>query len=680
MWAAACLALPLGARACLEHRIATGLEPALSRALGAEASVGGAEAGLTGTLALRDVALGAVLAADAVEASAGAAELLAGELAPAELRLVRPRLRIEVRPDGASDLDPILARARAQLVAGAGGGGGDGEPGAARRLRRLVVTGGDLEVELVGRGALRAAGVEIVPLPGGARLRTGRVELTARAGGFRAGAAFARGAADLALPALSPARLLAVGGQGWIAGPGGERAALSHVTLSRDPAGALSAAGRVGAAGGEATGERAVPGDIELRAAGGRVAITARGAPLDVLAGALPAWLRVRGARASGSLALAPAGGALRFSADARVEGVALHHRRLAGVPVPVSADAAARGAVARRRGALALALDEVRLSRGEVAASGRATLAFRPGAGLPARADLELSLPPTACDAALEAIPAALRPALTGLALTGEVSARLRLSYDTAVPERTELDARVDLARCAARAEAPGADPRLLTRPFDHRLPGGGTLRVGAGPDRVVLARLPAHVAGAFVAAEDARFFRHRGFDLEQIERSLAIDLEAGRLVRGGSTITQQLVKNTFLDRERTVARKLQEAILTWRVESRLGKQQILERYLDLIELGPGVFGLGRAARHWFGVAPEALTARQAAFLAALAPAPGTFSRRLVEAGALTPEVAAQVDLVLRAMRRARVVDRAGYERARAEPLYLRPAALARR
>ena len=170
------------------------------------------------------------------------------------------------------------------------------------------------------------------------------------------------------------------------------------------------------------------------------------------------------------------------------------------------------------------------------------------------------------------------------------------------------------------------------------------------------------------------------RGFDPEQIERSLAIDLDSGKLLRGGSTISQQLVKNVFLGPERTLARKLQEAVLTWRMEARLDKKVILERYLDLIELGEGVRGVGAAARYWFARPAEKLSVRQAAFLAALTPAPRTFSRMVRASGGLAPEVADRVDIVLRAMRVAGVIDRATMERARREPLHLAPAALGRR
>jgi membrane peptidoglycan carboxypeptidase len=207
---------------------------------------------------------------------------------------------------------------------------------------------------------------------------------------------------------------------------------------------------------------------------------------------------------------------------------------------------------------------------------------------------------------------------------------------------------------------------------------PDGSHGRVGKGePGWARLAKLPRHVAGALVGAEGARFYDHAGFDLDQIARSLEIDLREHRLARGGSTISQQLVKNAFLSQRRSFDRKLQEAILTWRLEARLDKHQILERYLNLIELGPRVFGITAAAHHWFGITARELSIRQAAFLAALTSEPTSMSRRVRRAGGLDPESAARVDVVLRAMRVGGAIDALQLEAARAAPLRLAPSAV---
>jgi monofunctional biosynthetic peptidoglycan transglycosylase len=122
-----------------------------------------------------------------------------------------------------------------------------------------------------------------------------------------------------------------------------------------------------------------------------------------------------------------------------------------------------------------------------------------------------------------------------------------------------------------------------------------------------------------AVLVAEDDAFFSHGGLDWGEIKASMRRNLEAGRVVRGGSTITQQLARNLYLGNERTVTRKLKEMMLAGRIERALTKRRIFELYLNLIEWGDGVFGIEAAARHHFGVSAAALDARQSALLAAV-------------------------------------------------------------
>lgn len=130
-------------------------------------------------------------------------------------------------------------------------------------------------------------------------------------------------------------------------------------------------------------------------------------------------------------------------------------------------------------------------------------------------------------------------------------------------------------------------------------------------------------HLAHAVVAAEDARFYKHTGIDLEAIEKSARGDRRHRPFSRGGSTISQQLVKNLFLTTHRLLLRKLLEVPLTWTAEWILPKQRILELYLNVAEWGPGIFGAEAAARHHYGVPAARLSREQAARLAACLPAP---------------------------------------------------------
>ncbi|HEY8615731.1 transglycosylase domain-containing protein [Phenylobacterium sp.] len=174
-----------------------------------------------------------------------------------------------------------------------------------------------------------------------------------------------------------------------------------------------------------------------------------------------------------------------------------------------------------------------------------------------------------------------------------------------------------------------------------------------------VEVERLPEHVAGAFIAIEDRRFYRHFGLDFRSIARAAVTNAEEGEVRQGGSTITQQLAKNAFLTNRQTLRRKAQEALIALYLEARLSKEEILSRYLSSVYFGDGVFGLRAAARHYFNKAAEQLTAGEAAMLAGVVKAPSRLAptedfqaaqRRqrvvlaaMVEQGMLTPQQARQ-------------------------------------
>ncbi len=136
-------------------------------------------------------------------------------------------------------------------------------------------------------------------------------------------------------------------------------------------------------------------------------------------------------------------------------------------------------------------------------------------------------------------------------------------------------------------------------------------------------LSRISSNLRRAVTVAEDSTFWEHHGFDWEGMRVALDKNLDRGRLSAGGSTITQQLAKNLYLSPEKNIVRKLQEAILTCRLEMNLSKERILEIYLNVVEWGKGVYGAEAAARRYFGVSAAALTKSQAATLAAMLPDP---------------------------------------------------------
>ncbi len=131
-----------------------------------------------------------------------------------------------------------------------------------------------------------------------------------------------------------------------------------------------------------------------------------------------------------------------------------------------------------------------------------------------------------------------------------------------------------------------------------------------------------------AVIVAEDAKFSEHDGFDWDGIQKAMEKNQKKGKVVAGGSTISQQLAKNLFLSGERSLWRKGQEAVITWMIEMLMDKERILEIYLNVAEWGSGVFGAEAAARHYYNVSAASLSGEQAARLAAMLPRPLYYER----------------------------------------------------
>ena len=163
-----------------------------------------------------------------------------------------------------------------------------------------------------------------------------------------------------------------------------------------------------------------------------------------------------------------------------------------------------------------------------------------------------------------------------------------------------------------------------------------------------------------AVLTAEDDAFYQHGGLDWSELRAAARRDLEERRVVRGGSTITQQLAKNLFLGDGRTVTRKLTEVFLALRMERTLSKRRIFELYLNLIEWGDGVFGAEAAARRYFGVSAADLSPRQALLLAAVIINPHRYS-------VLDPprRIERRVRMIASRMRRRGALDQAQYDQA---------------
>lgn len=225
-----------------------------------------------------------------------------------------------------------------------------------------------------------------------------------------------------------------------------------------------------------------------------------------------------------------------------------------------------------------------------------------------------------------LESLPQAMTGALREAQLEGAFDLALKTSGMTAYPDSLVLDVSfggdVNVTRDGqyidVRALGSGAVPAFDSD--SHR-----ARRINAA-QWVSYDALPPHIPHALLSAEDAAFFKHSGLDWVGLRMAMIHNLREGNFERGGSTISQQLAKNLFLTPNRTLSRKLQEAFLTWRIEAELDKERILELYLNVVEWGPEIHGINRAAYYYFGVHPAELEPVEMVLLAAILPSPVRF------------------------------------------------------
>jgi hypothetical protein len=201
------------------------------------------------------------------------------------------------------------------------------------------------------------------------------------------------------------------------------------------------------------------------------------------------------------------------------------------------------------------------------------------------------------------------------------------------------------------------GAGPH---RPIDVSL---------ASPDFIALRDVPPLFVRTLLLAEDAGFYGHRGIDLRELPAALLTNWSRGGAARGASTITQQLAKNLFLSRDKQLGRKLQELAITFLLESALGKNRILEIYLNIIEWGPDLRGLRPAARRYFGLEPRELTPAEMAFLVEIIPGPIKYQSSFAH-GMPGPGLRSLIDELLAKLRSVDAIGEEEYRRALSEPI----------
>ena len=215
-----------------------------------------------------------------------------------------------------------------------------------------------------------------------------------------------------------------------------------------------------------------------------------------------------------------------------------------------------------------------------------------------------------------------------------------------------------------------------FLRRPFRYHPPDteGITLDVRDGsPDFIRLSDVPPLFLRTLLISEDAGFYGHPGIDVAEIPHAWATNVERGTSARGASTITQQLVKNLFLSTDKSYGRKIEEAALALLVDAGVPKTRILEIYLNVIEWGPGLYGLVPAARHYFGKTPGELTPREMVFLICLIPSPVRYHQAHL-AGQAGPGMEQLMANLLAKLRTTGALSEREYQSALEETLSFRP------
>lgn len=365
-------------------------------------------------------------------------------------------------------------------------------------------------------------------------------------------------------------------------------------------------------------------GDVTARMSGGPVSL----ALLGVKEGTKGLFDVGKGTvSGKGQLVLSAAGDALTFDGQIALRSISVKQPRLSSEPLRgIDFAVGARGVLDDTG---RLRVDDAQLDMGALHARTHGTIEETADHfGL----SLAVDIAPAACQALLDSTPQGLLPLVRSARMTGTFGATSRVVFDTRTIDKLVLDYQVD-DRCRM-AEVPRDLSRdRFTSSFSYRTyhPDGTASETTTGPGTpswTDLDNISPYMIAAVLTTEDGAFYKHKGFNHYAIKSSVAANLKARRFVRGASTITMQLTKNLFLSREKTLSRKIEEVILTDYLEQEFRKDDMMELYLNVIELGPDVYGVTRAADYYFGRKPEELNLPECFFLASIMPSPIRYGR----------------------------------------------------
>ena len=258
----------------------------------------------------------------------------------------------------------------------------------------------------------------------------------------------------------------------------------------------------------------------------------------------------------------------------------------------------------------------------------------------------LDLKVIPVTWPAAdfFESLPAGMFTSLIGFSASGTLHYFLSFTANLRDPDSLKFNTR--LTADNFKILHYGVDDyRSINGSFNHQVYERGQVRASfvvgpPNPDFVPIDQISPFLRAAVMTSEDGSFYFHNGFNPGAFRESIVANIRERRFARGGSTITMQLVKNVFLTRNKTLARKIEEALIVWLIENQnlVSKQRMYEAYLNLIEWGPGVYGINQASRFYFSKSPGELNLQESIYLASLVPHPKWYKYSFESNGKLKP------------------------------------------
>jgi hypothetical protein len=254
------------------------------------------------------------------------------------------------------------------------------------------------------------------------------------------------------------------------------------------------------------------------------------------------------------------------------------------------------------------------------------------------------INIPQTQAQSFFSSLPRGLFQSFEGIQTTGTLAYNLKFSLDESLPDSVVFDSHLESKKFRVvrygNANFEKLNSDFTYTAFEKGVP-MASFEVGPqNPDFVPLDDVSVYLKNAVLCSEDGDFYWHQGFNERAFRKSIATNFKEKRFKRGGSTISMQLVKNVFLTRNKTIARKLEEALIVWMIEHNrlVSKDRMLEVYLNIIEWGPGIYGIGPASRYYFNKRPGELSLEESIFLAMIIPRPKWFAYLFDESGHLKP------------------------------------------